>query len=85
MNAQELWKGHYTIFHFRFAPLKTRKKSRRIMRELRREAALERKLAAAERKVDALIANLEYGSGQMAEDSNEWEKEYYSRTGRVWR
>lgn len=69
--AQHTWRIEYSIFHHRYAPLRRREKSRRIMLDYRREAALERKLAAAQRTIEAQALRIK----QLEDDVDGFERD----------
>lgn len=80
MNAQQAWKSHYTKFRL-LRSARDKRVEKTNMHRFTREASLERKLAAAQRRIDALqdrIWQLE-AQEHNHDDGNEWEKEYYLR------
>lgn len=81
MNAQEKWKTAYYFFKVFSKNGTATEHARDGMLEHRREAALERKLAAAQRTIEALQMEVYQLEAQEhnRDDGNEWEKEYYLR------
>lgn len=81
-EAQEAWKLWYWKWKHAKRLSRVTRESRRIeLYRYRREAALERKLEVAQRKIEQLqdrVWKLE-AQEHNRDDGNEWEKEYYLR------
>lgn len=84
MNAQKRWKIAYHCWKEAKPKFSNYYETNRWASEMtfiRREAALERKLAAAQRTIEALQMQVWQLEAQehSRDDGNEWEKEYYLR------